>query len=265
MTRGGRSLHDIESIVDVDRDFLDALPAGDADAARALTRVPVLRAEAGAWDPPPRSSSRNYFGLLVLEGLISRDVTLAGMGCTELIGPGDILRPADQDGAFPSVPFHVSFHVQHALRLAVLEDHFAAAVARWPALSAQLVGRTVRRSQSLAMHLAITCITGTDVRLHVLFWHLADRWGNVTSDGTVVPLQLTHETLGRLARGGRPSISAALKRLGERDLVERRRDGSWLLRGGPPDELAVIRRGGVERGRATPEAIADADASMPSS
>jgi CRP/FNR family cyclic AMP-dependent transcriptional regulator len=128
----------------------------------------------------------------------------------------------------------------------VLGDRFAAAIARWPALSSELLGRTVRRSQSLAMHLAITCLIGTDLRLHVLFWHLADRFGRVERDGVVVPLALTHETLGRLVRGRRQAISAALRTLAERDLVHRRTDGSWLLLGGPPDETAVRRSAGAQ-------------------
>jgi CRP/FNR family cyclic AMP-dependent transcriptional regulator len=240
-----RSTVDMECILDVDHELLAAIPAEDADVARAVVRVPVVWAEPGAWEPPPPRSSSNYLGLLVLEGLTLRDVALAGMGCTELLGPGDILRPADQADAFPSVPFRVSFHVDERLRLALLDDRFAEAVRRWPSMSTELVRRSVRRSQSLAMHLAITCITGTDLRLHVLFWHLADRWGRVTPEGTVVPLRLTHETLGRLVRGRRPGISAGLKRLVERDAVHRREDGSWLLRGGPPDEQAVARRGRV--------------------
>lgn len=84
------------------------------------------------------------------------------------------------------------------------------------------------------MQLAITRLTGTDMRLHALLWDLADRWGRVAPDGVVLTLPLTHETLGRLARGGRPAVSAALKTLAERDLVHRRPDGSWLLRGEPP-------------------------------
>lgn len=244
MTIFGRSSAESECLLDVDRLLLAAIPPEQVAEARALTRVPVVWAEAAEWEPPPPSGSANYIGLLVLDGLISRDVTLAGMGCTELLGPGDLLRPADQHDAFPSVPFDVVFRAEKPLRLAVLDDRFAAATRRWPPLSAELLRRTVQRSQSLAMHLAITCITGTDVRLHVLFWHLADRWGQVTPEGVVVPLRLTHETLGRLVRGRRPAISTALKALAERDAVHRREDGSWLLRGDPPDERVVAQRGG---------------------
>jgi hypothetical protein len=46
-------------------------------------------------------SSLNYTRFSMPEGLVSRDVALAGMGCTESLGPGDILRPADQHEGSP--------------------------------------------------------------------------------------------------------------------------------------------------------------------
>ncbi len=50
------------------------------------------------------------------------------MGCIEFLGPGDIVRPADQDEAFPSVPFDVSFHADEGVPLAMLDDRIAAVV-----------------------------------------------------------------------------------------------------------------------------------------
>ncbi len=62
--------------------------------------------------------------------------------------------------------------------------------------------------------------------MHVSLWHLADRWGHVERDGVVVPLPLTHETIGRLVPTRRPSVSTALKQLSERRLATRRDDGA---------------------------------------
>ena len=47
--------------------------------------------------------------------------------------------------------------------------------------------------------------------------------------GVVIPLQLTHETLGRLIGARRPTVSLALKELDGDNLLERRADGAWLL------------------------------------
>lgn len=229
-------------MLDLDPDLRAQISADELEHARSLTREPVFCVEPGAWEPPPHPASRRFFGFLLAEGIVARDVAVAGMGCTELLGPGDVLRPGDQDAAFPSVPFGVAFRVDQRARLVVLGDQFGSALARWPELAGELTSRTVRRSQSLAMHLAITCLTGTDIRLHVLFWHLADRFGRVERDGVALPLRLTHDTLGRLVRGRRPAVSTALKSLAERDRVHRRPDGTWLLVGGPPDEATVLSR-----------------------
>jgi len=75
-----------------------------------------------------------------------------------------------------------------------------------------------------------------DVRLHMLLWELADRWGTVHPDGVHVPLHLTHETLGELVAARRPTVSKALRELAERGIATW--DGDhWLLLGDPPAGL----------------------------
>ena len=44
-----------------------------------------------------------------------------------------------------------------------------------------LLGRSVDRSRSLAFHFAIAHVRHAEVRLRMLFSHLADRWGRVTA------------------------------------------------------------------------------------
>lgn len=112
------------------------------------------------------------------------------------------------------MPIAVQREVEPA-RVAVLDERFAAVMTRWPPVTTNLLARTLRHEQSLAIQLAIACLTGVKVRVHVALWHLADRWGRVERDGVVVPLPLTHETIGRLVRTRRPSVSTALKQLSE--------------------------------------------------
>ena len=231
---------DVVRVLDFDRDLLAAVPAADAERARAIALARAIPVERGAWRPPELPEDPRYVGLLVLKGLLARDVSLGSAGCTELLGPGDVLRPGEQHSVQSSLPFDVRFQAEQHGRVAVLDGRFIAAVARWPGLTSELAARTVRRSHALAMQLAITFVTGTDVRLHALFWHLADRWGRVERDGVVVSLPFSHERLARLVRGRRPAISHGLKRLAERDLVIRRPDGAWLLRGGPPDQRSLL-------------------------
>ncbi len=95
------------------------------------------------------------------------------------------------------------------------------------------------RAHSLAITLAVSNLRRVDIRLLVLLWHLADRWGRVTPDGVVVPLKLTHETFARLVGAQRPSVTTALRQLEQEGLV--RRSAGRLLQGDPPETLA--RRG----------------------
>jgi Mn-dependent DtxR family transcriptional regulator len=59
----------------------------------------------------------------------------------------------------------------------------------------------------------------------------------MTPDGIVVPLRLTHETLGALVAARRPSVTSALGRLADAGLL-RRGDGVWLLDRGAEQRLA---------------------------
>jgi CRP-like cAMP-binding protein len=92
----------------------------------------------------------------------------------------------------------------------------------------------------MEVHQALLQLSPVETRLLVLFWHLAERWGRVTPQGILLPLALTHQVLGQLVGCRRASVTTALKALAGSRLVIRRSDGSWLLRGDPPDELSHL-------------------------
>ncbi len=123
--------------------------------------------------------------------------------------------------------------------VAVLDALVAQRFARYPELTGQLVARALERSPNLAVNMAIVHQPRVDVRLHMLFWHLADRWGRVRSDGTLVPLRLTHQVLADLVAARRPTVSSALSELAQRGLLRPVDDG-WLLSGEPPGELLEL-------------------------
>jgi CRP-like cAMP-binding protein len=87
--------------------------------------------------------------------------------------------------------------------------------------------------------MAIVHQARVDVRLHLLFWHLAARWGRVGSGGVTVPLRLTHAVLAELAAARRPTVTSALTQLAGEGLV-RPVDGGWLLSGEPPGALREL-------------------------
>jgi CRP/FNR family transcriptional regulator, cyclic AMP receptor protein len=213
-----------------------------AEAERDLV-VRTHRLSVGPWDVSRLSgASADHVGLLVLDGVIARELVVADHVSAELLGPGDLVRPWQGANSAGLLPVQAIWSVLSTVTLAVLDRRFAAEAARYPEITAALFDRLGERSLRLATTQAISQLTRVDRRLKALFWHLAERWGRVSGDGVVVPLALTHRILGQLVGARRPTVSTALSELAERGELVRRGDGSWLLRGDPPDAQTFARR-----------------------
>jgi len=221
-------------VLQADPTLAHGLPPVQLPRATARALAPQLALQSGTWTPPSPPQDSEHLGFLVLEGALARDVDLRAESCTELIGKGDVIRPWEAREGSASVPTQASWSVLQPTRLAVLDARFAHGIGPWPTIIAALLDRCVRRSQDLSMHFAITCLTGVELRLELLFWHFADRWGKVEGEGVIVPLALTHDMLARLARARRPTVTRALGELRKRGVLQRRDDGWWILRGDPP-------------------------------
>jgi CRP/FNR family transcriptional regulator, cyclic AMP receptor protein len=217
------------SVLDHDRDLADVLTDEELADARRLLMARSARLRRGAWRPRRDAGlGEGGLGVLVLEGLLTREVSLGGTTGAELVGPGDLLRPWERFEGTP-VSLEVSWQVLDEAHVALLGEHFMAVAARWPALLGALFGRANRRADTLALYQAIGSTTGLELRLQILFWHLADRWGRVRPDGVLLPLPLTHATIGRLIGARRPSVSTALKVVERDGLIRRERGSGWLL------------------------------------
>ena len=214
--------------------------------ARRHAVAPLLVLGPGTWRPRRElQTEHGHLGLLVLDGLLTRDVVIGETLATELVGRGDVLRPTDHDGEDAPVPFDVVWHVLEPTRIAVLDRRFAQVIGRWPEVLEELMRGAVRRAHSLAITLAVSHLRRVDVRLLVLMWYLADRWGKVRPDGVHVPLRLTHQTLGRLVGAQRPSVTTALRQLSDEGRLTRADDQSWILHGDPPETLERLRAEGL--------------------
>ena len=230
------------ALLELDPDLGGLLDEPRRAAARAELVVRLLRLRRGAWAGEElRSAGADHIGLLVVEGAIAREVVLADTVSTELLGPGDLIRPWSPDLEPRMLASHVRWQVLAEARLAVLSRAFGQAVLRFPEVNAMLLDRLNRRAERLAALKAIAQLNSVERRLLALFWHLADDWGRMTADGVVVPLTLSHRLLGELVGARRPTVSSALAEMARDEKLVRRRDGSWLLAGEPePTPAAAV-------------------------
>ena len=225
-------------MLEADPELGDRLDPEARDTAARFAVVEEIRLRRGYWDPHPRfGDGAGHLGLLVLSGVIKREVELANTAGAELLGQGDVIRPWQEDRGDERRDGDPAWEVLEPARLALLDRRFALVAGRWPALIEALLGRAIQRSRDLAFHMALSHMTRVDVRLQALFWHLAERWGRVGPEGVVVPLRLPHRTIARLVGAQRPSVTTALGALADREVLSRREDGTWLLHGQPPSGL----------------------------
>jgi CRP/FNR family transcriptional regulator, cyclic AMP receptor protein len=257
----GRSI----ALLDADPDLGQLLTQDQREEARRLLAVRFHAVEPGPWDGERlREAGPENVGLLMLDGLMTRELALADNVSGELLGPGDLVRPWQAGGPERLVPFGVRWTVLEPTRLAVLDRRFAVTLTRFPQVNAMLIDRLTERSQRLGLMQAISQLNGVDRRLLTLFWHLAERWGRVTSAGVSVGVSVPHRVIAQLVGARRPTVSTALSQLAERGELVRQVDGTWLLTGAPvglPTEEAarIVRR----RRRRFEQSVADAPVPLP--
>lgn len=134
------------SLLDVDPDFGRGIEPQDWESGRQATGANSVGVDPGAWSlPTNRAGTGRPIGLIVSEGMISREIALNEHVAFELLTPGDALlfhAPDDlvHDGA-------ISLTALSPTRLIVLSKPFIHAAARWPSL---LTTCTPRRSPATA-------------------------------------------------------------------------------------------------------------------
>jgi CRP/FNR family transcriptional regulator, cyclic AMP receptor protein len=234
---------DMVRLLDADPDLGALLSEGRREQAERELVVRTHRLAVGPWDVSRLAgATADHVGLLIIHGVLSRELIVADHVSAELLGPGDLVRPWQPVSRANLLPVEAVWTVLSPITVAVLDRRFAGEAARYPEITATLFDRLSERSLRLATTQAISQLTRVDRRLKALFWHLAERWGRVSGDGVIVPLALTHRILGQLVGARRPTVSTALSELAEREELVRRPDGSWLLRGDPPDADSLARK-----------------------
>ncbi|HET8756619.1 MAG TPA: Crp/Fnr family transcriptional regulator, partial [Solirubrobacteraceae bacterium] len=224
----------IAPLLDLDPDLGQLLEGGRVTAARRELRIAVHTLEAGPWEVDKlASTSPEHIGLLILDGVLAREVLVADTVSTELLGPGDVVRPWRLNDESTLLRHVVRWNVLTRSRVGLLDRRFATAVATFPEVNAALIDRVNERALRLTVTQAISQLNRVDRRLLALFWHLAERWGRMTPDGVALPMTLSHRMLGQLIGARRPTVSTALSELTKEGEISRRDDGTWLLTGVP--------------------------------
>lgn len=225
------------SLVALDPGLAELLTPDRHHAAAAGLRVHVRQIGRGTLDVSAmQAMPASNIGLLIVEGIVVREVLLGSTVSTELLGPGDIVRPWSFADGEELLSTKVRWSVvSDYLRAAVLDRRIAAELGAFPEVSVVLMDRLNNRSSRLAVTQAISQLHRVDRRLIALFTHLAERWGRMTPGGVLVPLRLSHRMLGGLVGASRPTVSTAIGMLTRTGELVRRPDGAWLLAGLPTD------------------------------
>jgi len=232
-------------LLDADPDLGARLdPERRAEATRRLV-VPALGARAGTLsDSALRIAGADGLGLLILDGVIARELLLSNNVSAELVGAGDLLQDCRADEPSRLLRSRVRWTVVEPARVAVLGSRFAADLRDYPEITSVLMARMVERTHRVGVTHAIAQLNGVDRRALAMFWHLAERWGHVSSAGVEVPLRMPHRILAQIIGARRPTVSSALTQLTERGEIARREDGGWTLLGqpigSPTDEISRV-------------------------
>lgn len=229
-------------ILDVDPDLGMHIDPAEWEAVRRVCRGELLHVPRGPWSTALEAAARSdLVAFVIVDGLLARELSLRDRCMVELLGQGDVLRPS-LVAEPPRLGAQTQVTAVTDLVLLVLGQAFLRAAARWPNLLRGLQHRLECQHENLAIQGLIAHQASAEHRLLLMLRHLADRWGYVTPEGTVLPWPLSHEILGQLTAARRPTVTIALRRLEADGHVHRREDGSWLLTTSAERKISAITR-----------------------
>ena len=222
--RPGVSLTNCVALLDVDPALGVHLSPEQFREARGACMVSVVGLPRGNLSSPVDATAGGY---LVIRGALTRRLVLEDRRGSELIGRGDVIYPASPPEERMLVST-TSWRVEQTALLAVLDERFHRCSASWPRLALALHQRSVLRSHSLLIRLAIAEHPQIARRVHLVLWHLADRWGRTEEHGVLLPINLSRVALADLVCSTRESVSRSLGELERRGAVSVRTNGYFL-------------------------------------
>jgi CRP/FNR family cyclic AMP-dependent transcriptional regulator len=234
---GSNALHGY--LLDLDDELAEGLEIRMRLSARQHATARVLAADVGECDLSALFGAVGSGpGLLIVGGLIAAETNLAGRTVTELLGRTDLLLPPESNED-EMIGGASTWRALAPTRIAVLDGEFLERVRAWPQISQVLYRRAEHRAADLAVLRAISCQPKLEVRLILLLWHLAVRWGRVEPYGLRLTLPLTHRLVGQMVGAERPSVTHALSRLSHAGIVTGSA-GDWHLHGSVSEHLSTL-------------------------
>jgi len=226
-------------LLDADDELAEEFDVRARVAVRQLATARVLQVAVGECDLSGWFEIASQGpGLLVLDGLVALETRTGDRVAAELLGAGDLLQaptlPTDE-----LLERSCKWRALWPTRFALLDADFVDRVRPFPQVVRALVSRACRRTAELDVLRAITSQPRLEVRLSLLLWHLAARWGKVEPASVRLCLPLTHRLLGHMVAAERPSISHALKRLAQAGLISGSSD-DLRLHGSPGEQLEAL-------------------------
>jgi CRP/FNR family transcriptional regulator, cyclic AMP receptor protein len=206
-------------LLDADDELAEEFDVNGRVAVRQLATARVLQVGVGDCDLSGWFDIASHGpGLLILDGLVAFETRTGDRVAAELLGEGDLLQ-APTLAMDELLERSCRWRALRPTRFALLDEAFVDRVRPFPQVVRVLVSRACRHNAELDVLRAITSQPRLEVRLILLLWHLAARWGRVEPSSVRLSLPLTHRLLGQMVAAERPSISHALKRLGQAGLV----------------------------------------------
>ncbi|MBA2506936.1 MAG: Crp/Fnr family transcriptional regulator [Thermoleophilaceae bacterium] len=224
-----------------DPDLGAAIPAEDRLLSARASVARVHSFSEGELEIPAKMEASDTLGLLLLDGFLGGFVEVEGRSNLELLGAGDVTQPWVHGHPNVSVRRDIAWRVLTPTRVAVLDGEFMRRISPWPQVAAALFNRGILRARNLTFLLAVNALPRIDERVLLLLWHLADRWGRVTSEGVSLELPLTQGQISMMIGAQRPSVTTAISQLREEGRLESVTRGVWLLRPPPPGLLVDIK------------------------
>lgn len=214
-------------LLEADPELARGLPSGDLGSAVRSVLAELFVFDAGHYPGNERAlvERQDVIGLLVLSGIVARTISAHGSTSVELLGDGDVLCCL-ADGDDETVDEELV--LLQPTRFAALDQALFAQVRDWPNVAANLLVRASGRSHRLSLQLAISHMVGLERRILALLWHLAYRWGSVTTEGVLLPLRLTNRQIGNIVGASDPSVSTVVANLARQGRVKRLAAGTWL-------------------------------------